>query len=115
MYEIDEFLIYDCSILKVTTSWEDSYWTPIKQEESISAKCFIDSPKAWQDYDWTWLKIDAILFLNPSVDIISWYEVRNISKDWLVIDSKRYKVISIEKLLDDNWLHHLEANLQILW
>lgn len=115
MSEITEFLLYNCDISVESSTWEDEYWTPIKSSILSNEKCFIDSPKAWIDYNESWIKIDAILFLESTVNIKAWYKVSNITKDWTLIDWKSYKVISIEPLYDDDWGHHIEANLEILW
>jgi len=115
MSEITDFLTYDCNIVSKTSSWEDSYWTPVKSTITKKVKCFISSPRAWVDYDETSIKIDAILFLEPNVEIKWWDEVNSISKNWTIIDSKMYKVLSIEPAPDDEWIHHLEVNLLILW
>lgn len=115
MSEITEFLLYTCNINRKTETWTDEYWVPIKTDTTANRKCFIDSPKWDLSFNDTDLKIDAILFLEDLKDIKEWDEVTDIYKDDILVDWKKYKVVWVEPLFDDDWLHHVEINLQILW
>ena len=115
MSEITEFLMYTCNINRVTSTWEDEYWTPTKTKSTVNRICYIDSPKKTWTYNENSVKVDAILFLEDALDIKIWDEVKDFYKNDALVDDKTYKVIWVEPLLDDDGLNHVEANLQILW
>lgn len=114
MFEIQEHLIHNCSIVKRWEKTFNDYWNPLYSSTVIYENCFLQNTKKGELINGTKITYDGLLILDNSSKVKKGDEINSICFWNGGAMELNYKVEKVNIFPDENGIHHLEAELQFV-